>query len=475
VAFGCNGKSPGAAPTYLDRSAMLNPQTCLSCHADHYRDWAGSMHAYASDDPVFVAMNQRGQRETRGQLGSFCVKCHAPVALAEGATTDGTNLATVPQELKGVTCFFCHSIDSVTGSHNAAVALSGDLVMRGEYSDPLANPAHASSYGILQDRDQVGSPGLCGACHDIVSPAGAAIERTYSEWESSIYSYADGGETCGQCHMKQSTSPKPIAQASGVKPREYHAHDFPGVDVALTQGFPNGDAEHGLVQTFLQTTLQAALCVTQQGGVRVLVDNVSAGHDWPSGATQDRRAWAEVVASAGGTVVYKNGVVPDGTSVLAVSDPLDPVWLLRDCMFDATGKQVNMFWQAVTTQGNEVPAPTTNDQTTMAYYQTHVYRRFPHALNAVVSPMPDTVTMRIRLQSIGLDVLQDLEQSGDLDAAVAANVPTWDVVPLLTWTPATANLMYVDQDGQPVTCVSTVGYAVGATMFLAAENAGCSP
>ena len=30
---------------------------------------------------VFLAMNERGQRETGGQLGPFCVNCHAPLAV----------------------------------------------------------------------------------------------------------------------------------------------------------------------------------------------------------------------------------------------------------------------------------------------------------------------------------------------------------------------------------------------------------
>ena len=50
------------------------------------------MHAYASDDPVFRAMNERGQRETDGGLGSFCIQCHAPIAVHEGATSNGLNL-----------------------------------------------------------------------------------------------------------------------------------------------------------------------------------------------------------------------------------------------------------------------------------------------------------------------------------------------------------------------------------------------
>jgi hypothetical protein len=79
-------------PQYLSRERLLEPETCAGCHPDHYREWSGSMHAYAANDPVFLAMNARGQRDTGGALGDFCVRCHAPMALAEGLTSDGTNL-----------------------------------------------------------------------------------------------------------------------------------------------------------------------------------------------------------------------------------------------------------------------------------------------------------------------------------------------------------------------------------------------
>src|ERR1700722_4387364 len=114
-------------PTYFSRDDLLDPKTCNQCHVDHYADWSASMHAYASDDPVFVAMNQRGQRETNGQLGNFCVKCHAPMAVNEGATTDGTNLDSIPQSLHGVTCFYCHTVESVNGTHNDPLALASDI------------------------------------------------------------------------------------------------------------------------------------------------------------------------------------------------------------------------------------------------------------------------------------------------------------------------------------------------------------
>src|SRR5580704_15418114 len=85
--LGCAGKAEPVPA--LDHQALLDPTQCQGCHPDHYREWSGSMHAYAGDDPVFVAMNARGQRETKGALGTFCVRCHAPIAAALGATSDG--------------------------------------------------------------------------------------------------------------------------------------------------------------------------------------------------------------------------------------------------------------------------------------------------------------------------------------------------------------------------------------------------
>jgi hypothetical protein len=456
---------------------MLDPQTCAQCHANHYSDWSGSMHAYASDDPVFLAMNARGQRETNGQLGSFCVNCHAPMAVRQGATTDGLNLATLPQKLHGVTCFFCHTINAVNGAHNAAVSLSGDLVMRGEYTNPITNTAHASTYDALQDGPQAESAGLCGACHDIVSPKGAAIERTFAEWQASAYAQAHGS-TCQQCHMPPSATMVPIAQVPGAPLRVSHGHDFPAVDVALTPGFPNAQSESAAVTQFLGTTLQIALCVTEAGGVRVLVDNAAAGHFWPSGAAQDRRAWAEVIASKAGSVIYQSGVVPAGMPVTSVTNDPD-LWLLRDCMFDDSSppKQVDMFWQAASSEGNELPGQITFDQSDVNYYKTHIVQFFPRSPSATLAEMPDQVTMRILIQPIGLDVLDDLVASNDLDAGVASAMPTLQVTPLVTWTPAAAaaaKLAY-EEGNILVSCVSPMNFNVGATKNPAQNHTLCSP
>jgi hypothetical protein len=137
---------------YLDAEALRDPASCQGCHPTHYEQWEGSMHAYAGEDPVFRAMNARGQRETDGALGDFCVQCHAPVALALGLTEDGTDLDSVPEHLQGVTCAWCHLVDEVVDDHNAGLVLADDGVMRGGISDPQPNNAHASAWSPLLDR-----------------------------------------------------------------------------------------------------------------------------------------------------------------------------------------------------------------------------------------------------------------------------------------------------------------------------------
>ena len=108
----------GHAPSQkLSVAQLEDPTTCRACHPQHYAQWAGSMHAFASDDPVFVALDRRGQREAH--LGTFCLQCHAPMAVKLGLT-DGTNFdpAKLPAAARGVTCYFCHDVAKIYDDHN---------------------------------------------------------------------------------------------------------------------------------------------------------------------------------------------------------------------------------------------------------------------------------------------------------------------------------------------------------------------
>jgi hypothetical protein len=492
IACSTHSSSGPAVVPIMTRAQLLDPNTCSQCHQTHYHDWSQSMHAYASKDPVFLAMNARGQRETGGKLGTFCVQCHAPMAVRDGMTANGLNLSSLPAVYQqGVTCFFCHSIDSVSTAHdagldpdafdpdasldNAAVNLATDLVMRGEYPNslspdpPTANTAHASAYSPLHDHNQLQSGQLCGACHDVVSPAGGDIERTYYEWSHAVYATPAEPTTCAAtgCHMTELPSAMPIATGPGftAPARTVHEHDFPGVDVALDPGFTGAAVERGVVQQKLNNeTLEGALCVSALGAVRVVLDAVAVGHQWPSGATQDRRAWVQVQAFKNGALIYQSGVVPDGGTPTALTNDSD-LWLLRDCMFGPDGGQVDMFWQAAATEGNELPALASLTGTNNGTY-THRTQFFPRNGGPITSPEggalePDLVTASVWIQPVGLDVLSDLVDSGDLEAGVLANMPVFqvslsgpDTAGSLQWTPDAARYGNDPIDGTPLTCFS---------------------
>jgi hypothetical protein len=462
LAIACGSEEPADEPV-LSRDELLDPETCRDCHADHYREWSGSMHAYASEDPVFVAMNARGQEETLGELGGFCVSCHAPMALREGATTNGTNLAELPAKLRGVTCYFCHNIESVDGDHNALISLANDVTMRGGISDPVKNTAHRSAYSPHFDRKKPESAAACGACHDIVlpsppAPAAVHLERTFAEWKETIFSGKDDNDlrTCASCHLA-SIPNSVIADAPGVVTRPArHVHTFPGVDLALTP-FPEAAEQRAQVESMLDVTLRAELCVVELPGnsvIEALLDNVGAGHRWPSGAAQDRRAWVEIRAYSGTSEIYASGVIADGEPASESTDP--DLWLLRDGVSDATGGEAHMFWEvasydndcASAAPGCTIPGPVTIDPAHPDYYITHVVRRFPKS--TTLASVPDRVTLRVKLRPMGLEVLDDLVQTGDLVDAVKDAMPTLDLLPnressdvALEWTPeATDDPLY---------------------------------
>ncbi len=432
------------------------------------------MHAYAGDDPVFVAMNQRGQRETNGALGNFCVTCHAPMAVRDGLTQDGTNLASVPAAEKGVTCFFCHSVESVDGTHDNPLKLATDGTLFGPIPDPVASPPHRAAYSGLLDDSQAASSSACGTCHDIVNAHGLALERTFQEWQETLFAIPPHGISCAGCHMTGSDGP---ASTVSTKVRRLHDHGFPAVDVALGPFPPLGPddaaAQTQAVQALLDTTIQATICYDDAvQKITAALDNVGAGHAFPSGAAQDRRLWVNVAAYAGTALLYKSGV-RTGEPIEAAADP--DLWLIRDCVYDGVGAPVQMFWQAVSHGDNSLPGPiAVTAQDPASFTRSHLKYAFPSA-GPLTGGIPDRITLGVFLKPIGDDVLESLVASGDLDQAVAAAVPTFALGAgaTLEWDRATA-MPYIDQaTGDRILCVNAGTYTPVSTIAAATSNARC--
>lgn len=458
AATGCRSPEP-AAVTVDD--PLIDPETCEECHPTHFREWQGSMHAYAAEDPVFLAMNARGQRETNGELGDFCVRCHAPMAVELGLTTDGLNLPELPQKVRGVTCYFCHTAEAVEGSHNNPLRLSGTRTMLGAISDPVANDAHPSAYSALLDSGTTASADMCGTCHDVVTPAGVHLERTFAEWQDTFFADVDpitGGPAvyglrCNSCHMGPPEMGT-VANSPGVRADRFrHPHGMAAVDVAL-HDWPTAELGPQLraeqleqIEFQRKSALCATVCVNPNdaGGsdIDVYLHNEFSAHAWPSGATQDRRTWLELQAFAGDEAVLQVGMIEDGEPVASVDDPL--LWQFRDFMYGADGEEVHMFWDARSVDGNLLPAAEIlSPQGDASTWRSRRY--------TVPESDISRVNTRLRLRPMGLDVLDDLVASGDLDPSVRDAMSTFDVAPtVLEWTPEEAG---DPQDGYGL-CVSS--------------------
>jgi hypothetical protein len=396
--------SPDPAPAGQITDA-LDPESCRPCHADHVRAWSGSMHAYASDDPVFRAMNALGQRETGGALGRFCVQCHAPVAARRGDTKDGSNLAALPPKVRGVTCVSCHTVDAIEDVHDGALHLADDGTFRGPIADVAPGAPHGAAYSPLHDRARPESALLCGACHDVRTQRGVDAERTFAEWQTTIFAQPADQKTCGNCHMPATHAPA----ASGGPVREVHDHAMAAVDLARTP-FPETDSQEKAVRLALDSALSARLCVTAPSQVEATLENARIGHAWPTGAAHDRRAWLELVAYAGGQVVWSTPQAPTD------QPPADPsAFVLGETLLAAGGAPARFLWEAEATRSN-VLAPA--EARTLRY---------------TVPADVDRVTMRLRVTPFDPAILASLVATGDLDPAV--RIPVFDLATTtLEWT-----------------------------------------
>ncbi len=427
------------------------------------------MHAYAADDPLFIAMNQRAQRETSGATGKACVNCHAPLAVRDGLTTDGLNVGSLPQSEKGVTCYFCHATSDLAGTHDNPLVLAGDGSLFGPFGDAVSNTPHVAHPSPFFDDTRLESAAMCGSCHDIVNQHQAHVERTYEEWQGTVFAQPGKGVSCPGCHMEGSDG---MVAATSTRTRRLHRHDFPAVDLALTP-WPQADEQRARAQALLDSTVQSTVCwnpVTSR--VEVTLDNVGAGHGWPSGATPDRRAWVEVQAFAGVERIYASG----GPEALPLESSPDPdLWLVRDCLRDATGAETDLFWQAATVSSNQLPGSVSGNVNDPASFAAHRWRTFPSSTTgAGLAKTPDRITLAVHLQAVGDDVLADLVASGDLDAALPARVARYTLAGAeLAWTPATATQEHDVTTGLMKSCVTSGRYSPMVTP--ADSHARCGP
>ena len=163
-----------------------------------------------------------------------------------------------------------------------------------------------------------------------------------------------------------------------------------------------------------------------------MLENVSAGHSWPSGAAHDRRAWVEVVATRAGETVFETGVVAEQQPLFSLDDP--NLLNFGDRLFNDQDEEVFHFWEATRYDSNLLRSIASLYTTDYDFVDGHYY----HTWN-IDEGLPDTVSLRVFLRPIGFDILNDLVASGDLEQQHVDAMPTFELKgAAATWTSETA-------------------------------------
>ncbi len=308
----------------------FEPSSNCSCHAALVTQWARSMHAQALTDPLYLAKLEQADRETGGAVVPFCEECHGAVAAMAGEVEDRVFSE---QGGEGVTCDLCHQMTGRQEGRigNTSIVVTPDGVKRGPHDDAVSR-SHESEYSAFHETAE-----FCGTCHNVFHPVnGLVLEATYTEWLEGPYS--GEGIVCQDCHMTPGpgvTKPNPGRAAAGGPDRPHiYTMTFVGGNVAL------GDpvlAEERL-QAAAEIDLEAPDVVESGGAVAatVRITNVGAGHYLPTGLTDFRRMWVELVATG-----------PDGSETLVDKREFHTVFA------DADGNAPVEIWDAVAVDSDD--------------------------------------------------------------------------------------------------------------------------
>ena len=305
--------------------AFFLNQDCAVCHPRQLQEVQGSLHSAAHSDPLYRNLAVIARQEAGDKVYTYCSGCHSPAGVVSGLIP-ATPEEELPQEAKaGVTCDVCHQISHLTGTEgpwqepgNASFRLQPGRVKFGHSGDVIENRSHTG-----EKRDFFAKSEFCASCHTVIHPVGGLrIEHTYGEWKSSVY--AERGIQCQDCHMRSVDDAITVARtlqrvsvrgesAINGPPREIFPHWFVGGN-ANADRLADGPQHAQLAEARLQSAARIELKVPpppkaqRELPVEVLIHNVGAGHNLPTGVTELRQMWVELqVLDDKGNVVYRHG------------------------------------------------------------------------------------------------------------------------------------------------------------------------
>jgi len=373
---------------------MFDSSFCSGCHgffdeeeAPH-ATWVSSMMAQSTRDPIFHAGLAIANQDA-ADSGEFCLRCHTPLGWVGGRSVpaDGSALDESLGDFDGVTCHFCHRM--VDPDYKEGVSPEVDLAILSGLTDPPTTKPHSGQY-VLDPEDRRRGPFdlgpgfpwhqweesglhrdslLCATCHDVSNPALSLqpdgtyqlneldarhptqakseqfpIERTFTEWEQSVFARAEidlggrfGGNktavsSCQDCHMPDLSGVACAPGLGGTEREDLPQHGFAGsnswVLEAIRSSYPDGetglnDVNVAAAKARNLAMMQAAADVeafVANGALNVRIINYT-GHKLPTGYGEGRRMWLNVrFLDEAGAVLREHGAYDDATAILTTND-----------------------------------------------------------------------------------------------------------------------------------------------------------
>jgi hypothetical protein len=238
----------GRCQSYLD---------CRQCHSDIFELWKGSLHAKSYENPTIRATFMTMKFKYGEKVSRECLKCHAPNAYRSGDFEPDS-----PTLIEGVSCSFCHLIESVNqGTIDTYYNLDTSGTIYGPY-DAGGDAEHEIKHSQLFLKSE-----LCAGCHNYVNDLGVGILETFDEWAASPYPPQE--VYCQNCHMPIMPELK-IADNLDVADYYVTAHEFKG-------GHSHINLEYA---ANLETSVRKN---NRRLDIEVRITNAESGHKLPTG------------------------------------------------------------------------------------------------------------------------------------------------------------------------------------------------
>lgn len=343
----------------LDIEAFVSSETCGVCHEREWTEFQGSLHSASHTEPLYRGFAELARKEAGDKMYAYCSGCHSTAGVVSGLIPQKHD-PELPAEAKaGVSCEVCHQISSLTGTEgpwhepgNASFTLTSGPVKYAHSGLFQKNRAHTG-----EKRDFFAKSEFCASCHTVIHPInGLRIENTYGEWKASVY--AEKGIQCQDCHMRNVEEMRRVAetlQPVAIKgprvvngeQRDIYRHYFVGGN-ANADRLANGKTHAKMAESWLQSAARIEIKTSPSytpGGklpVEVIVHNIGAGHNLPTGVTELRQMWVDLrITDQNDKLLFQSGNL-DKNGDFAV----DAIWFGAIAV-DQSGKTTIKPWEMV--------------------------------------------------------------------------------------------------------------------------------